>query len=50
MTAVVEIRTYTLKPGSGAAFHRIVVEESLPMLQHWGVEVVDFGPSHAASD
>lgn len=45
MTGVVEIRTYKLKPGSGAAFHRIVVEESLPMLERWGVEVVAFGPS-----
>jgi hypothetical protein len=45
MSAVVEIRTYKLKPGSGAAFHRLVVEESLPMLERWGVEVVAFGPS-----
>jgi NIPSNAP len=45
MTAVVEIRTYKLLPGSGAAFHRTVVEESVPMLQRWGVDVVAFGPS-----
>jgi hypothetical protein len=45
MTAVVEIRTYKLRPGAGAAFHRTVVEESLPMLQRWGVDVVAFGPS-----
>ncbi|MGH3084227.1 MAG: NIPSNAP family protein [Gaiellaceae bacterium] len=45
MTGIIEIRTYKLKPGSGAAFHRTVVEESLPMLQRWGVEVVAFGPS-----
>jgi hypothetical protein len=45
MPAIVEIRTYTLKPGSGAAFHCTFVEESLPMLQRWGVEVVGFGPS-----
>jgi hypothetical protein len=45
MSAVVEIRTYKLKPGSGAEFHRLVVEESLPMLERWGVEVVAFGPS-----
>jgi hypothetical protein len=45
MTAVVEIRTYKLKPGSGPEFHRTVVEESVPMLQRWGVEVVAFGPS-----
>lgn len=45
MTAVVEIRTYKLRPGSGTAFHRTVVEESVPMLKRWGVDVVAFGPS-----
>jgi len=45
MSSIIEIRTYKLKKGSGAAFHRTVVEESLPMLQRWGVEVVAFGPS-----
>lgn len=45
MTGIVEIRSYRLKPGSGAAFHRAVLEESLPMLERWGVEVVAFGPS-----
>src|SRR6266498_1665418 len=45
MSAVVEIRTYKLRPGSGAEFHRTVVEESVPMLQRWGVDVVAFGPS-----
>jgi hypothetical protein len=45
VTAVIEIRTYKLKPGTGPAFHRTVVEESLPMLERWGVEVVAFGPS-----
>jgi hypothetical protein len=45
VTGVIEIRTYKLKPGSGPAFHRLVVEESLPMLERWGVEVVAFGPS-----
>jgi hypothetical protein len=45
MAAIVEIRTYRLKPGSGAAFHLTVVEESLPMLERWGIDVVAFGPS-----
>jgi hypothetical protein len=45
VAGVIEIRTYRLKAGSGAAFHRAVVEESLPMLKRWGVEVVAFGPS-----
>jgi hypothetical protein len=42
---VVEIRSYRLKPGSGQAFHRLVVEESMPMLERWGVDVIAFGPS-----
>ena len=42
---VIEIRTYRLRAGTGAAFHRLVVEESLPMLERWGVEVVASGPS-----
>ena len=40
-----EIRSYRLKPGSGAAFHRLVVDESMPMLERWGVDVIAFGPS-----
>ena len=45
MGPVVEIRTYQLKPGTVAEFHRIFVEESLPLLERAGVEVVAFGPS-----
>jgi len=42
---VIEIRTYKLEPGAGPEFHRLAVEESLPMLKRWGVEVVAIGPS-----
>jgi hypothetical protein len=45
VAGIVEIRTYKLLPGSGAAFHRLVVEESMPMLERWGVDVVAYGPS-----
>ena len=45
MGGIVEIRSYTLKPGSGAGFHRAFVEDALPMLERWGVDVVAFGPS-----
>jgi len=45
MGGIVEIRTYTLKPGSGTAFHHTFVEDVLPMLERWGVDVVAFGPS-----
>ena len=36
MGGIVEIRTYTLKPGSGAGFHRTFVEDALPMLERLG--------------
>lgn len=45
MNRIVEIRSYNLKPGTRANFHRMFVEESLPMLKRWGVDVVAFGPS-----
>lgn len=45
MSKCVEIRVYTLKPGSGGAFHRLVVEAALPMLARWQIDVVAYGPS-----
>ena len=45
MSRFVEIRSYRLKPGTGADFHRLVVEQSLPMLKRWNVDVVAYGPS-----
>ena len=50
MTDFVEIRSYNLKPGTGAEFHRLVLEHSLPMLQRWNVDVVAFGPSRHDED
>ncbi len=45
MPKLIEIRSYNLKPGTRTEFHRLVLEESLPMLKRWGVDVVAFGPS-----
>ncbi|HET9252031.1 MAG TPA: NIPSNAP family protein [Candidatus Eisenbacteria bacterium] len=45
MSRVVEIRSYTLKPGTLAAFDRLVRERSLPMLERWKVDVVGYGAS-----
>jgi hypothetical protein len=42
---LLEIRSYNLKPGTLDEFHRLVVEQSMPMLQRWGVDVVAYGPS-----
>ena len=45
MQKLIEIRAYNLKPGTRTEFHRLVCEESVPMLKRWGVDVVAFGPS-----
>lgn len=44
-TTLVEIRSYTLKPGTRARFHRRFVEESLPLLNQAKVQVIAYGPS-----
>jgi len=45
MNHLIEIRSYNLKPGTRAQFHRLVVEQSMPMLERWNVDVVAYGPS-----
>lgn len=45
MNRWVEIRSYNLKPGTRDEFHRLVVDESIPMLDRWQMDVVAFGPS-----
>jgi hypothetical protein len=45
MTRLIEIRSYNLKPGTRDAFHQLMLEQSLPMLKRWNVDVVAFGPS-----
>jgi hypothetical protein len=45
MNRLVEIRCYTLKPGVGAEFHRLVREESLPLLKEAAIDVLGYGPS-----
>jgi ketosteroid isomerase-like protein len=42
---VVEIRSYLLVPGTRERFHRLFVDQSLPLLQRWGIDVVAYGPS-----
>lgn len=41
----VEIRSYELQPGTRDAFHVLMCDQAIPMLQRWNVEVVAFGPS-----
>jgi ketosteroid isomerase-like protein len=42
---VLEIRSYNLKPSTRERFHRRFLEEALPMLKRWNVDVVAYGPS-----
>jgi ketosteroid isomerase-like protein len=42
---VVEIRSYSLKPGTRDPFHLLFVQEALPMLHRFKVDVVAYGPS-----
>jgi len=41
----VEIRSYILKPGTRDEFHHLFLEEALPMLKRWNIDVVAYGPS-----
>lgn len=50
MNHFVEIRSYTLKPGTCEEFHRLFLEETFPILQRWKVDVVAYGPSLHDSD
>lgn len=50
MARLVQIRSYQLKPGATAAFHRAFVERAVPLLRQWGHEVVAFGPSPHQAD
>lgn len=44
-TTVIEIRSYTLKPGTRDEFHKVFVERSLPMVLRWKIDVLGYGPS-----
>jgi len=45
MNHFIEIRSYNLKNGTRAEFHRLFIDEAFPMLKRWNVDVVAFGPS-----
>ncbi|MHC9328894.1 NIPSNAP family protein [Klebsiella variicola] len=42
---ILEILQYTLRKGSGATFHAIMQEISVPLHQRHGIDVVSFGNS-----
>ena len=45
METVVEMLQYTLQPNSGAIFHSVMVDESIPLHHLLGVQVLAFGNS-----
>jgi hypothetical protein len=45
VTRLVEIRSYNLKPGTRAEFHRLVTERAMPLLEQVRMDVVAYGPS-----
>jgi hypothetical protein len=45
MNRFLEIRSYNLLPGTRDEFHRLFLEEAMPLLKRWSVDVVAYGPS-----
>jgi hypothetical protein len=45
MNHLLEIRSYNLKPGTRDQFHQLMIEQSLPLLKRWQINVVACGPS-----
>jgi len=50
MNRIIEIRSYSLKPGTRDAYHQIVLDEALPLLRKWKMDVVAFGASPHNAD
>jgi hypothetical protein len=50
MNPIIEIRSYTLKPGTRDAYHQLVLEQAVPMLKRWQMDVVAFGASPHDAD
>ena len=45
MNHFIEIRSLNLKPGRRDEFHRLYLEQALPLLKRWNFDVVTHGPS-----
>lgn len=50
MTAVVEIRSYTLRPGKAVEFGEVMRQHSMPLLRKAGMDVVAFKQSMQCAD
>lgn len=40
---ITEIRIYKLKENKSVEFNKVFIEQSLPMLKRWKINVIDFG-------
>lgn len=40
---ITEIRIYKLKQSSAETFNKVFIEQSLPMMKRWKINVVDYG-------
>ena len=40
---ITEIRIYKLKESTSSEFYKVFTEQSLPMMNRWNVNVVDYG-------
>ena len=45
MKHIIEIRSLNLKSGTRPEFHRLYIEQALPLLKRWNFDVVAHGPS-----
>ena len=45
MNHFIEIRSLNIKPGTRDEFHRLYIEQALPLLKRWNFDVVAHGPS-----
>ena len=45
MNHFIEIRSINLKPSTREEFHRLYIEEALPLLKRWNFDVVAHGAS-----
>jgi hypothetical protein len=50
MKRLVQIRSYQLEPDATVRFHRVFLDECVPMLRQAGHDVVAFGPSLHQAD
>lgn len=42
---IIEIRTYLIKENKRNNFHKLVTENSIPMLKRWNINVLGYGKS-----